>query len=138
MREYRSERGSGCIIWLGTMRTYVGQFNLIQRTVFVVNWSSLHGIQGGVCTIDDLSKDGVLAVQMGLFDVCYEELGLVRIWSRVGHGYHAAGVELGSEVIARGRERAPSVHRERREEKEAEGSHTAKDVRIYDGPRFLL
>jgi len=44
------------------MRTYVGQFNLIQRTVFVVDWSSLHGIQSGVCTIDDLSKDGVLAV----------------------------------------------------------------------------
>jgi len=75
---------------------------------------------------------------MGLFGVCYKELGLVRIWSRVGHGYHAAGVELGSEEMARGRERAPSVHRERREEKEAEGSRTARDVGTADGPRFLL
>ena len=84
------------------MRTYAGQFDLIQRMVFVVDWSSFHSIQSGVDTIDDLSEDGVLAIQMGLLAVCYKELGLVRIWSRISHGNHATGVELGSEEIARG------------------------------------
>lgn len=47
---------------LGTLRAYVGQLNLIQRVIFVVNRNSLHGVQGGVCTINDLAEDGVLAV----------------------------------------------------------------------------
>ena len=79
------------------MQTYVGQLDLIQRTVFVVDRSSFHSVQSGVRAINHLSEDGVLAVQVGLLGVCYEELRLVRVWSRIGHGYHSARVELGSE-----------------------------------------
>lgn len=80
----------------------MGQLNLIQRSVFVVHRNPFHGVQSGVRTINDLAKDGVLSVQMGLLGVCYEELGLVRIWARICHGHHAAGVKLGSEERARG------------------------------------
>ena len=101
-----SERGRGKMLYWeqgpgggGTrrVRTHVCQLNLIQRTVFVVDRNSFHGIEGGVHTINDFAEDGVPSVQMGLLAVCYEELGLVRIWTRVGHGHHAAGVKLGSE-----------------------------------------
>lgn len=61
------------------MHTYVGQLNLIRRSVFVDDRDSLHGVQSRVHAIDDFAEDGVLAVQMRLLAVCYEELGLVRI-----------------------------------------------------------
>lgn len=86
------------------MRTYVGQLNLVQRPVFVVDCCSFHGVQSGICAINDFAEDGVLSVQMRLLAVCYEELRLVRIWARIGHGHHPAGVELGSEERASGRE----------------------------------
>ena len=63
----------------------------------MVDRSSFHGIEGGVDTINDFAEDGEPSVQMGLLAVCYEELGLVCICTRVGHGHHAAGVKLGSE-----------------------------------------
>ena len=41
-----------------------------------------------------LSKDGILSVEMRLFCVRDEELGLVRIRSCIGHCDNASGVEL--------------------------------------------
>lgn len=85
------------------MWTYVCQLDLIQRAIFVVHWHSFHGVQGGVGAIDDFAEDGVLSIQVRLFAVCYEELGLVRVGARISHSHHATGVELGSEE--RGEER---------------------------------
>ena len=44
------------------MRTYVGQLNLIQRSVFVVDRDSFHRVQSRVRAINDFAKDSVLAV----------------------------------------------------------------------------
>ena len=77
------------------MNTYVREGDFIQRPVFVVNGDSFHSIQCRVGAINDLSEDGILAVQMRLLVVCYEELGFVCIWTRVGHGHHPPGVKLG-------------------------------------------
>jgi len=70
------------------------QFDLGQRSVLVIHLDTLHRIQGRVSPIDDLSKNGVFAIKVGLLGVSDEELGLVGVRSRVGHGYHASGVEL--------------------------------------------
>ena len=42
---------------------------------------------------------------MGLLAIGYEELGFVRIGSRIGHRHHPSGVELGSEERATGRDK---------------------------------
>ena len=44
------------------MRAHIGQLDLIQRTVFVVNRNSFHDIQSGVCAINNFAEDSVLAV----------------------------------------------------------------------------
>lgn len=68
---------------------------------------------------------------MGLLGVCYKELGLVRIWTRIGHGHHTAGVELGSDC-------------QLRETLTGKGSGgqpyavPSEDVEMADGPRFFL
>ena len=87
------------------MGTYVGQVNLTQRPVFVVDWHPFHGVQSRVRAINDLAEDGVLAIQMRLLAVCYEKLGLVRIWARICHSHHPTGVELGSEERTSGGEK---------------------------------
>ena len=86
-RDRRGTKGKG--VW-----AHACQLDLIQRTVFVVDRGSFHGIESGVDTINDFAEDGEPSVQMGLLGVCYEELGLVCICTRVGHGHHAAGVKL--------------------------------------------
>ena len=64
---------------------------------------------------------------MGLLGVCYEELGLVRIRSRIGHGHHTAGIELGSEEIARGGEKGVcQIQCKWEEGKGVEGSRTTQ------------
>jgi hypothetical protein len=60
---------------------------------------------------------------MELLAVCYEELGLVRIWTRVGHRHHAARVELGSEQRTREGSQPPTG-------KEGEGSWSTPKVGI--------
>ena len=41
-----------------------------------------------------LSKDGILSVEMRLFCVRDEELGLVRVWTSVRHSHDPPVVEL--------------------------------------------
>ena len=91
------------------MRTYIVQLHLIQRPVFIADRHPFHGVQRGVRAINDFAEDCVLAVQMRLLGVCDEELGLVRIWARIGHSHHPAGVELGSEKGTSGGEKGQLV-----------------------------
>lgn len=56
------EREGTRITQEGFMRTYVGQLNLIQRSVFVVDRDSFHRVQSRVRAINDFAKDSVLAV----------------------------------------------------------------------------
>ena len=67
-------------------------------TIFLVDFNSLNLIQNApfLCTINDLSEDGVLSIEMGLLRVCDEELGFigVGVFARVGHGDDPTSVEL--------------------------------------------
>ena len=38
---------------------YMSEFNVRQRSVFIVNGNALHGIERGVLSIYHLAKDGV-------------------------------------------------------------------------------
>lgn len=46
----------------------------LRRTVFGIDRKFLNGVQRRVCAIDDLGKDGVLCVEMGLLVICDKEL----------------------------------------------------------------
>lgn len=81
--------------------------------MFFVDCHAFHCVEGGVCAIDHPfyatqpneylreqeyeslpSKYGVLGVEVRLFRIGNEKLGLVRIRARVGHGHDSTGIEF--------------------------------------------
>ena len=81
--------------------THMCQLDLTERTVFVVDRYALHCIQSRVSTIDDFAEYCIFGVEMRLLGIGDEELGFIRVWSRVGHGHHPACVELKKIIMLR-------------------------------------
>ena len=76
------------------------QLDFLQWTVFVVDRHTLHGLEC-VKAINDLAKDGVLAVQVRLLGVGDEELRFIGVASRIGHCHDSSGIELGEQQEGR-------------------------------------
>jgi hypothetical protein len=75
-------------------QTYVCQFDLCKRSIFVRDWYTLHGVQRRVCTIDHFPEDCVLSVQMRLFCVRDKKLRFVTVGTRVSHCDNTACIKL--------------------------------------------
>ena len=75
---------------------YAGHPDLARRSVLCVHRHCFHGVErtSVLCTVDDPSDDGVLAVQMRLLSVRDEELGLVGVRTGIGACDDAATVKL--------------------------------------------
>ena len=74
--------------------TNMSEFDVRQRTVFVVDGNTLHDVQYGILSIYYLAKDGVFGIKVCLFSIRDKELGLVGVRSRICHCDDATGVEL--------------------------------------------
>lgn len=79
--------------WGGHMATYPCQLNLLQRSVLVVDWDAFDSVEC-VVSVDDLAKDSVATIKVGLLGVCDEELRLVRVTPRISHCDYPSGIKL--------------------------------------------
>ena len=75
-------------------KTYPLEFDFRKGSVLRADRYTFHGVEGRVGTINNLSEYRVLSVEVGLFSIRNEKLGLVRVRARIGHGDDAARVEL--------------------------------------------
>jgi len=85
------------------------QLDFAEGAIFVIDGDTFHGIQGRVCTVDDLAKYRILCVEMRLLGIGDEELGFVRIRARVGHGNYTASIELKGRPQFVGKAAAPNT-----------------------------
>ena len=74
--------------------SYMGEFDISEGSVFVVDGDTLHQVQSGVSAIDHLSKNRVFVVKMWLLGVCHEKLGFIGIRPGVRHCDHTTVVKL--------------------------------------------
>lgn len=59
--------------------TNMSEFDVRQRTVFVVDGNTLHDVQCGILSIYHLAKDGVFGIKVCLFSIRDKKLGLVGV-----------------------------------------------------------
>ena len=59
--------------------TNMGELDVRERAVFVVDGNTFHRVQCGVLAVYYLAKYGVLGIEVCLFSICDEELRLVGV-----------------------------------------------------------
>ena len=57
----------------------MSEFDVGQRTIFVVDGNTFHRVQCGVLAVYYLAKYGVLGIEVCLFSICDEKLRLVGV-----------------------------------------------------------
>jgi len=61
--------------------TNMSEFDVRQRTVFVVDGNTFHDVQCGILSIYYLAKDGVFGIKVCLFSIRDKKLRLVGVRS---------------------------------------------------------
>lgn len=111
----------------------------IHRGGLVGEWEALPLVQG-LKALQDLTKDGVCVVEVGLGLVEDEELGLVGVGTAVGHTETAPAVVfvVGVEFVRKGDVVSPDAgFLSRHVRRVSPLDHEAPDVPVEDGPVVL-